>query len=430
MILKLKKYNPLYYLLILMPFIDMVIGYAFNTGTGGIITYLGQFYRIAFLCYLLYKIFFRKNNKKLNWLLLFTMYLIILTFINYYRFQSSVIENLSYTLKLLLPFYLIYGLINESEGSSLIKGVLNTYSWIYPLSLIIPRVLGIGYFISNYAFDSGYKGFYYANNELNVILMVLFVYNFDKLYRDIISYEKSINIFKINFSTVFKVLTTIVSLLLIGSKTSIIAIIIVCLAYLLKTEKSKYKLKYILIFFSIAIIGTIIVMVALNNQINNIIQRILFTYNRYISGGFLTFLLSKRNLRIQPGINYWYKNNSDGLINFLFGVGKDTKCPNDGISSDPFAMIELDLFDCLFWFGLIVTIIVLVFYISFYFQSIRVKGLFMEKVMFILVLSFSMIAGHVMMSANSGAIFAIVTANLYLQTKKIKQYRQISNASN
>lgn len=307
--------------------------------------------------------------------------------------------------------------IISKNNKDIIQDVFKIYSWVYPLSLIIPRLLGIGYYISNYAFESGYKGFYYANNELNVILMVLFIYCFQKIYDDIIAYDKNLRVIKFNISNIINLLLIIFSLLLIGSKTSIIAILFVCIAYLLKKEKLKYKLKYLIAFFGIFLMCSIIIFFLLNDQINNIIQRIMYAYNRYIDGGFLTFLLSKRNLRIQPGIEYWF-NKNNGLINFLFGVGKYAKCPNDSISTTPFALIELDLFDCLFWYGIIITAIVIFFYVSFYFKSFYTKNLFMEKAAFILVFSFSMIAGHVIMSANSGTIFALVTSDLYVKNQR------------
>lgn len=400
-----------------MPFIDMITGYAFNAGLGSVVTYLGQAYRMILLIYMIY-IIYKKNKKKQLWLIGFSIFTIFITCLNSYRFNSPILENLSYTLKLLLPMFMVYCIVIISKNNKdIIQDVFKIYSWVYPLSLIIPRLLGIGYYISNYAFESGYKGFYYANNELNVILMVLFIYCFQKIYDDIIAYDKNLRVIKFNISNIINLLLIIFSLLLIGSKTSIIAILFVCIAYLLKKEKLKYKLKYLIAFFGIFLMCSIIIFFLLNDQINNIIQRIMYAYNRYIDGGFLTFLLSKRNLRIQPGIEYWF-NKNNGLINFLFGVGKYAKCPNDSISTTPFALIELDLFDCLFWYGIIITAIVIFFYVSFYFKSFYTKNLFMEKAAFILVFSFSMIAGHVIMSANSGTIFALVTSDLYVKNQR------------
>lgn len=417
-----KPNDLLYYILLLMPFVDLMTGYAFNEGITGPITYLGQIYRILTFLYLFCLLFTRKLKKKHLWLLLFTVYVFSLIFVNYVRFQGSMIENFSYTLKLLLPMYLVYGLYQTAQDDQhTIERLFRSYSWIYPLSLVIPKVLGIGYSVTNYAFESGYKGFYYANNELNVILMVLFVYCFHVLYNKIMAHDQGTQVIRLDIVHLIKLLLIVFALLLIGSKTSILAIVIVCLAYLFRNERFRYKLKFIGVFFTVGLVGIAGVAILLSDQITNMAQRLVYSYNRYVSAGFITFLLSKRNLRIEPGVDYWYRNGPEGLFNFLFGVGKDTKCPTDGIRVDAFAMIEMDFFDCMFWFGVIAACIVMLFYLHFFLKSIKRNGLFMEKTMFLLVFCFSMIAGHIMTSANSGTILALVTADIYIKTMRQKR---------
>lgn len=417
-----KTRSILYYLLMLMPFVDMVTGYALNTNMTGVVTRLGQFYRIIMFIYLIHIITTHKFKKNVILLILLTLYTFTLVLINYLRFQGDVIENASTTLKLILPMYLVYGIYSISQHEHrFVETVFDAYAWIYPLSLVIPRVLGLGYYMGNYVFESGYKGFYYANNELNVILVVLFVFCCQKVYDDILGKERESRIVKINIYNIIKLQLIVVALILIGSKTSILVIVIVCLAYLFRSEEIKRKIKSVGIFLSIGVGSIFCITMMLNDQINNMALRIIYMYNRYaVSSGFATFLFSKRNLRIEPGVEYWYKNSSEGLWNFLFGIGKDTKCPNNSISTSPFSLIELDFFDCLFWFGIFAACIVLLFYLSFYFSSLRERGLFMEKLMFILVFLFSMTAGHVLTAANSGVVFAIVTAELFVKTQRIR----------
>ena len=101
----------LYDLLLLMPFVDMITGYAFNLNMNGIITYIGQGYRIFIFLYMVCTLYCHKFSKKQLWLIIFTIFLFLLNLIQYIRFNGSVIENFSYTLKLLLPVYLIYSLV-------------------------------------------------------------------------------------------------------------------------------------------------------------------------------------------------------------------------------------------------------------------------------------------------------------------------------
>lgn len=97
----------LYDLLLLMPFVDMITGYAFNLNMNGIITYIGQGYRIFIFLYMVCTLYCHKFSKKQLWLIIFTIFLFLLNLIQYIRFNGSVIENFSYTLKLLLPVYII-----------------------------------------------------------------------------------------------------------------------------------------------------------------------------------------------------------------------------------------------------------------------------------------------------------------------------------
>ena len=402
-------------LLLIMPLVDIITGNALSSQSSGLLVYLGQLYRVIILIYASYIIYSKPFSNKELWLPIFTFYVILLVFFNYARFNGSIIENLSYTMKLLLPIYLIISLkIIIIKNYNIIDKLFKTYSWIYPLSLLIPWLLNVGYNISNYTFESGYRGFYFANNELNVILMVIFVYCYQELYDNLIAHRKSAHKVKIDWINIIKLFLNLLALFLIGSKTSILAIMIVCFAYLYKKENLKKKLKYIILFTSTGIVSFILIINILSSQISNMFQRIIYSYNRFVNTeGVITFLLSTRNLRIKPGIQYWFNDGMEGLINFLFGVGKSNKCPNNGIGINAFAIIEMDFFDCLFWFGFIASCIVFVFYLSHFIRVIKIKNMFMEKSIFILVFSFSILAGHVIISANSGTIFALVIAKLY-----------------
>lgn len=394
-----KQNKLLYLLFLLMPFIDMFTGYLFNVGIDSIFSKIGQIYRIFFIVYLSYLIFLKNKSKKCKWLILFSIYLVGLVFLYNIRFGSSIISNMTYAIKLLFPIYLCYGVsykINKTEFD--VKKVFEAYSWIFPLSLIIPKMLDLGFY--NYYNDSGFKGFYYANNEVNVILAVLFVYCFNKLYK------------KITMKNLIRIILCAVALLLIGSKTSIIVIPIVTAIFLI----FKIRLKKEQLFKAgFGILGICAVSaIFLSEQIKNVFDRFIFMYNYYLGrpNAILTFLLSERNLRIGPAIDHWFIKDKYGIINFLFGIGKEEKTPTDTIYGI-YSIIEMDFFDIMFWFGIIVAIIVLAFYLIVFIRACLKRGCFSEKVMFALTMTFSMLAGHVMMSANAGTILGLVLAALY-----------------
>lgn len=421
--IKIKSNQIVYYILLLMPFVDLLTGYALNAQMNGVLTATGQVYRLIAFFYMFYILYGHKFHKKLVWLLLFTAYTMLLVVVDALRFQGSVFENSSYTIKLLFPIYLFYCLVYVSKNDGgLTERVIKAFSWIYPMSFIIPRLLGIGYYLNGYSFNSGYKGLYYAANEQNVVLMTLFVYNFQKLYDDLTYTKGALSVIRLNILNFVKLISIIISLLLIGSKTSLLAIAIVCILYLFRGEKMKVKLKFITTFVVVGLGVFTMIGLVLNEQLGNIAQRIVYSYNRYATaeGGLLTFVLSKRNLRIAPSIDYWYGNNQNSVLNFFFGVGKASKCPKNTISVNPFSLIELDFFDCLFWFGFIATVIVICFYLSFFLRTFKKPELFMEKIMFALIFCFSMLAGHVIMSPNSGAMFAMIICDIYLKSKALE----------
>lgn len=395
------KYNKwLNILFLTMPFVDMFTGLLLNLGIDNLFSKVGQVYRIVFIAYLAYLIFIKNRAKNCKWVFIFSAYLVLLVVFYKIRFDSSVVTNASYAIKLLFPIYLCYGVAYEVGHKNFdLKYIFEAYSWIFPLSMVIPKILNLGFY--NYYNGSGFKGFYFANNEVNVILMVLFVYCFNKLYQ------------KITMSTLVQLALCSAALLLIGSKTSLMAIPAAVVFFIVfkPRENKKQFLKTIL---GIGGAGVVAVMLLLGKQMIAVFSRLVEMY-QYYSGrpnAFLTFLLSERNLRIGPAAEHWFFNDKSGIINFLFGIGKAEKCPNNTIYG-LYSIIEMDFFDTLFWFGFIAACVVLVFYLIVFVRACRKKNCFSEKVMFCLVLTFSMLAGHVMMSANAGTILGLVVATLY-----------------
>lgn len=422
MSIKISNSKVLYILIMLMPFVDIITGVALNIGIGGPFSALGQLYRMFSFVFMFYIIIVVNKAKKSSWLLPFTVYVFFCVVVNFIRFRSDIVEDLSYTIKLLFPLYLTVSLVIISKyDKCFIKKIYDSFSWIYPLSFVVPKFLGLGYY--SYSNQSGYKAFYFANNEVNVILMVLFVYSFEDVFNIYIKRTKGKN-----FKSIIRLILIVFSLLLIGSKTSILAIAIVFLVYIFKEKKFKLKKRYILILLVISVFGFFMMKIFIGEQINRAIERITFFYYFYTTGSsaednslfenIITFLCSERNLRVMPSFDYWYKQDMLSTIcNIIFGIGKSTKSPDStNIWINPFSIIELDLFECLFWFGAISTMIVMVFYVSIYFKSLKRQGLFMEKTMFVLVFMFSMFAGHVLVAANSGTIFAIVVADLSIKS--------------
>lgn len=129
----LKKNHLLEYMIIIMPFIDLILGEILNSSVDNILSRLGQFYRILLLLYLLYMIGIKYKSRNGKWVLVFSFYLLGLTISYYFRFGSSIVENFSYCLKLLLPIYLIYGIyLQRKINPQMIEKIYNFFLGYIP----------------------------------------------------------------------------------------------------------------------------------------------------------------------------------------------------------------------------------------------------------------------------------------------------------
>lgn len=74
--------------------------------------------------------------------------------------------------------------------------------------------------------------------------------------------------------------------------------------------------------------------------------------------------------------------------------------------------MEMDFIDTFIWYGLGVTLLISFFYIFVFIKGIKNQEKREYLIIFILTLSFSIIAGHVLYSALAGGVFGIVCGNL------------------
>lgn len=369
---------------------------------------IGQIYRYFMIVFFLYYIVTNKQQKILIRLIVSVIYLTLLALM--YFIEHKAIEgltmDLTYGIKLIFPFIIIASLYtlskNKEINSNLIEQIMKVLSILVPLTMIIPVILGIGY----NAYDlGGYKGFYFSNNEINVVLICTFIYSIDKLYNN--KKIKDIIITLINAGALF----------LIGSKTSIIVIAVVAIIYIIKLRKDK---KWFIGTIIVALISIVVGSIIFSNQIDEMMHRFNYFYKTLTKkGGILTFLMSERNIRIAPAFqkNILAVNPLQGIINFIFGIGRYQQVDPSVLRT----LMELDLFDTFYWYGFITAFIVLKEYLSFFIKSLQLKELFKYKLMFLTVFAFSMIAGHVWYSALAGQSLALICSTFLIKKNEIEE---------
>lgn len=236
-------------------------------------------------------------------------------------------------------------------------------------------VLGLGTKTYGYSDDAfGFKGFIIDGNSLAVTIFVLYVFF-------LLEYPQK----KVKFTVLFLVMG-----ILVCTKVSILAIILFGFYYYLRTTPTRKKIPVFIFLGAIATAGVIFI---LNSDFFAFqiwrIKHLMKLYN----GNYLSVILSGRDVKLLDHYDFFNKNFS--LSNLLFGYG----------FLNVLDIIELDLFDTFFSYGLLFFIAVVSFYIFCFYKNRRNK----EVTFFnLLYLAICMTSGHIWFNTMSALFFSII----------------------
>ncbi|MGF2941314.1 hypothetical protein [Enterococcus xiangfangensis] len=409
-IVKAKRIEPqvinsaLYIFLGLIPIVDMINGYNLleNNSIGSLV---GVVFRIVSILFLFFLIIQKNRILRLVLLNLFILFIFLVVYINYFRTKNvnGLIDEAMYATKLILPILYALGISNAVNNGivdeDIVDKILTFFSFLVPLTLIVPMILNLGY--SSYDLGGGYKGFYYSNNELNILMISITIFNFWQLT----AHKKKF--FFIPF------LLNSVSMLLIGSKTSILCVLLLGMIYFFRKISIQSIIKILIVLTILIFLGSRI--------FSEFFDEIIFRFQYYYtitngSDNIFNFLLSNRNLRIVPTITEVFLTNKSGFLNFIFGYGHYQQFDPNVLQS----IMEMDFVDTIIWYGVVVTAAVLGFYIYVLIRGIKRKADFVYILIYITIFSFSIVAGHVLYSALAGGIFGIIGSRLLHSDSKIK----------
>lgn len=376
---KFKLSDLYWFLLVILPLIDSLNG-MINGGGNEEGLSLGIIYRIVVLitaiC-LWCKSGLLKTNFGVG--IAFLAVLCVSTIVSYDHIESY----LPIVFKLLLPIILI--LSNESQARKgnlkydFIKCLFNVWVWLFPLSMIIPYIFGYGF--QTYG-SVGYKGFYYAQNDIGFVLALLYLYSVYDLLE------------KFKLKKIIVIVALLGSNLMLGLKSNYLFIVVITLFYALSiNKKKKVNFGKILSIVMIAI-GILMIFNIYSNEIQQIKDRWIYFYGGRNSD--ISFWTSSRWDRVFP--SYLWLINKLGVFGFLFGSGIEYTF-HAGVNN----IIEMDFLDIFFQTGIIGCILVYGFYFKVQ-KKYKSKGFFLWG--FLLALISSCLAGHIMESALSGMIFA------------------------
>lgn len=288
---------------------------------------------------------------------------------------------------------------NPIEAKELVDKIINMNMILFPLCLIIPMVLGVGYDVYH---GAGNKGFFNANNELGIVLSVLFIFSTDDLYK------------KINIKNIVIFTGIVISMVAIGSKVGLLFPIIVIALYFVKSIFNftiKYKFTLIIVLISMTII--FIVKLLFNDMLISILDRQEWLYNNVESTA-IFLILSGRNILLEI-IHNDFIHSPNILFKLIFGYGiyMKEKVISIGYGAKNLKPVEMDLFDTFYSYGIVGVIII---YGYFLVQFIKYRsfneGGFKYTLSFITILILGFFSGHVFWGAMSASILGIVVCGM------------------
>ena len=383
--------NILYIFIIIFPIIDVFTSFNIRYNLMPIspsITIRGIFLLYCFIYTII------KKNKKIliYYLILLVFFIVFISLkINTNISNYLLVNEIKIFIKFwYFPISLIFLNIFKIDNKKLNKSIKLSII-LYILFILLPL-------LTNTAFNSydkyfkGIVGWYYSANELGTILSS----NLILLYLMLNKNDKLIPIL---------IILNIFTLSLIGTKVSLLSIIIITsstfLIYLIK-DKKNIKIPLIILIISI-------ILISINSNSYDILKRItpditpVFKDNdEIINTSFINKILSGRDVYL---LNTYYKYKSTNIMNKLFGLGFTY---NNKIS-----VTEMDLFDILFGYGIIGLLIYFIPLIYYIIKNIHIKLNINNLICilgFILIFTISILSGHTL-SAPAVSIYLSLIIN-------------------
>lgn len=381
-------------LLIIMPLIDTINGIIIGDSVAGV--NLGQIYRMSILICLLLLLMKEHNISFMN-LLVFIYALFILGAKLFLDINVN-INEIGVMLKLFLPICIIeiislYFRNDAFAGIKYIEDILKKICVLAPLTLIIPYLLGVG----NATYDdrAGFKGFYYATNEIAFLLDILLIF----LVFD----------FKPSIKWIIKFAMCIVSAFFVGTKTVLLVGMVCGMIVLIKLMNGKN----ISLIYKVVIIGTPTALILMffydiYEQFRPILERWEYGISKHEAEGVLFFLTSGRVARAELA---WHNFINSDMGNILFGYGMTSEFTIEN-------NCEMDFIDLMFALGTVSLLVTMLYYIKFAKEIfITDKKVMVTVFMCLFILIF--FGGHVLFAGLGGMSLSMILIYLYFRNRNI-----------
>lgn len=371
----------LYLLFLPLPIIDSLNG-MMNGGANDGFASLGMAYRLCIIACCLFVLFRGVIPKRFLAISIAILLLVVLPHI----FDLTEGSFLSLAVKTFLPILCIEAFIREPKNSSqthhCLCRLVDSWSVLFPAAVLLPLALGAGF--QTYGTGTvGFKGFFYAQNDLCFALSVLFFISCGKTFRHLTA------------PNVLKLVALGLCIVILGMKGGYILLVVSVLYWIMRSEITMLRRFALVVTICVA---AVLVGPNVLNLMTGIIHR--WSYFSSVSNTFFDFFSSGRLERIPVAIGYL--NQTGANLWPLFGAGMTY-----GQSLAPFGLVEMDPFDLFFQFGLLGALFLTCYYLSFLFVKLPDKY---KHYRMALIIAFIMavLAGHVLNSALSAMVLAVL----------------------
>lgn len=373
---------------------------------------IGVPFRAVFLLFMIFSCFYSGIRKNFLTILVFVSSISFIGIVMLqYLFLS--LENvvfseelglvLRYLLHLWIPLFIFY--YKECLNENFFNQVFLKLNIIFTLGLLIPYFLGVG----SYTYDNsaGFKGFYFATNDITYAFLILLFY----LGNYLLEVRKNVLFYSILY------LLNVYSLLLIGTKTGIffggIYTCVIVGRYFFSNESASLTANFLFLegFIVVLLLAINKGKVFLSKILSGVVRRFRYFYEIY-NGDFFRVITSERNVYLVDACKQ-FNSFSGKTFALLFGIGFTYRWDEYGRLG---GLIEMDIFDTFFSYGLVGLTLL---FISIIYFLINSQGLSKKLIIFTII--YSTIAGHVFYSALSASMYGLICGMAVYQNYCLKE---------
>lgn len=380
-------------ILLLNPFFDILTSLSINVLKLNFT--IGMIYKIIVLCIFIYYYFFviEKYNKKTSNIFLLCIFIYVLSNLVYhFLVNNSFIGDFIFSIKCFyFPILLIllwnicwYQEINIDD------------KYIFYMVCIYAFTIFIAY-ITNSSFNSydvskiGIVGWFNSANEVGNIISICIPFSISYVFK-----EKKIINYLLSLLIVF-------SIIVMGTKTPIISLIICIIFFFFKMIfnfiiHKRYKTLILVCLVVFLLLELMIMFLPMIPCYKNLIIHLeylnIHSFNDFLDIKiFDHFFLGSRLMFLKNTSIIWLDS---GILYYLLGIGIDINCK----------LIEMDIFDIFFRFGIIGLMVYVVPIIYLFKNSLNKDNNYLITI--ILIILISLTVGHVLIKPSVSMIVSII----------------------